>query len=1130
MKKIIKKNIYTVLLILIPITGWAQLDPDKMVNIRQFDGIDVADLLVDQRGILWANSLNQVRKYDGYNVTHFMVDNRDTGSLHSIVGINRLMQDSKENIWISGYGDINRYDYTNRTFSSYSVSAIRETSDTASVFYSPLSIAFYCMEEGDSGRVVFGFGPTFNSTSFNFDNLPENYTTLIYHDPEPDMMGRIENSSAHPFLGTYLMSEGLDNDIWLIDINGLFHLDKNLQLEWIPEIRKNTSRYINIAMKVDTEGNVWILSWPGELLVYNPVTKKVKSYALDNVVKEHPFKGLHYDMVFDKSGNLWIAWNKGILFFNGETEKSTYSDLLAGQLNPGLSVNCLCFDDFENLWIGTTIGLFKYFNRPSFNSWGYSKTDDRELINGWSSRIIEDHNGLIWISTTAEGYANNVMGITTYNPETGTFSSKSNNELIPGVIIDNMIGELLPGKILFNSNHGLYVYNSIQKKSTPVTVTGLPRDASITVLLNDKKTHTLLGTENGLYEIDSSLNVIHYFDLTRFGGSKTGLDISNSITGLVLEEKQGIWISTKDGLFFYTYNKQSIERQDLRTISSGKIYSQIINSIARTPDGTLWLGLWQGGLVHYNPAARSVETFSAADGMAGISVQGILYDEKQNQLWLSTFDGISVLNLNNKNFYNYYMEDGIRTLKYAEGAYLKTTSGLFIFGGLTGITYFDPAEFSAKALPPKVFISEFKVGDNIMQVDRFDSEGNQNNLFSLDYTQNNISIQYSGIQYDNPDKNRFSYRLLNFSDNWQEVKNVRSAYYYDLPPGTFTFQVKAANSNGLWSTPVSMSFEILPPWYRTWWAYAFYVLVIGLGIFTIDRTQRKRLVRKERERAENERKEKELEHAKAIEKAYTELKATQSQLIHSEKMASLGELTAGIAHEIKNPLNFVNNFSEVSRELLDEMKTELQNKNDKEVAGLIEDLKQNLDKINQHGKRADSIVKGMLLHSRGTSGEKSLTDINDLLDQYVNLTYHGMRAQDKEFNITIEKNYDESLEKINVVPQDISRVFLNIINNGCYAANEKKKLTGDNFQPTLKVSTKNLKDKVEIRIADNGNGIPKDILDKIFQPFFTTKPTGEGTGLGLSLSYDIVTKVHGGELEVETKEGEGTSFKILLPK
>jgi len=274
---------------------------------------------------------------------------------------------------------------------------------------------------------------------------------------------------------------------------------------------------------------------------------------------------------------------------------------------------------------------------------------------------------------------------------------------------------------------------------------------------------------------------------------------------------------------------------------------------------------------------------------------------------------------------------------------------------------------------------------------------------------------------------------------------------------------------------------------------------------------------------------KNLEEAKnKIELTLIELKSAQAQLVHSEKMASLGELTAGIAHEIKNPLNFVNNFSEMSSELLDEMKIELEKNNIKEVIEIVTDLKQNLEKINLHGKRADSIVKGMLLHSRGSSGEKTLTDINELLDQYVNLAYHGMRAQNKEFNITLEKDYDNSLEKINVVPQDISRVFLNIINNACYAAYERKKLSGDSFDPVLKVSTKNLKDKVEIRIGDNGNGIPADFIDKIFQPFFTTKPTGEGTGLGLSLSHDIV-KAHGGDVKVKTNVGKGTVFTIDLP-
>jgi len=259
-----------------------------------------------------------------------------------------------------------------------------------------------------------------------------------------------------------------------------------------------------------------------------------------------------------------------------------------------------------------------------------------------------------------------------------------------------------------------------------------------------------------------------------------------------------------------------------------------------------------------------------------------------------------------------------------------------------------------------------------------------------------------------------------------------------------------------------------------------------------------------------------------------DLKNTQSQLIQSEKMASLGELTAGIAHEIQNPLNFVNNFSDVNRELVAELKAEIKKGNIEEVNAIADDIEANEEKINHHGKRADSIVKGMLQHSRSSSGKKEPTDINALTDEYLRLAYHGLRAKDKSFNADIKTEFDNSIGKINIIPQDIGRVILNLINNAFYAVDEKKKRIGNGYEPTILVSTKKGNGKVEIKVADNGNGIPQKVLDKIFQPFFTTKPTGQGTGLGLSLSYDIV-KAHGGELKVETKEGEGSEFVIQLP-
>ena len=338
---------------------------------------------------------------------------------------------------------------------------------------------------------------------------------------------------------------------------------------------------------------------------------------------------------------------------------------------------------------------------------------------------------------------------------------------------------------------------------------------------------------------------------------------------------------------------------------------------------------------------------------------------------------------------------------------------------------------------------------------------------------------------------------------------------------------------------------------------------LEIALFKLDRTEKVKrttaiLLEETIEELENKRKAIEDTNA-ALSRSLEELKAAQAQLIQSEKMASLGELTAGIAHEIQNPLNFDNNFSEVSAELLDEMKDELAKGNTQDAIEMAEDIKQNLQKILTHGKRADGIVKGMLQHSRKSSGQKEPTDINALADEYLRLAYHGIRAKDHSFNATIKTDFDPRIGLVNIIPQDIGRVILNLITNAFYAVSSMPPLPpdssapwppegGKNYDPTVSVSTKLLKSPVaelsnkdaskqvealgdlgvHVSVHDNGPGIPAHILDKIFQPFFTTKPTGQGTGLGLSLSYDIV-KAHGGELKVETKEGEGSTFIIQLP-
>lgn len=342
------------------------------------------------------------------------------------------------------------------------------------------------------------------------------------------------------------------------------------------------------------------------------------------------------------------------------------------------------------------------------------------------------------------------------------------------------------------------------------------------------------------------------------------------------------------------------------------------------------------------------------------------------------------------------------------------------------------------------------------------------------------------------------------------------------------------------------------PFHEEWNNYfdtaIFFSIVWFFAMFFITRKQRKEMEREQLKAIELEKEFLQSETLKAkleiqvaertaellgqkeeLQKALEELKTTQVQLIQSEKMASLGELTAGIAHEIQNPLNFVNNFSEVSSELLEEMNEEIVKGDFEEVKNIASDIKKNLEKINFHGKRADSIVKGMLQHSRIGNTMKEPTNINKLADEYLRLAYHGLRAKDKSFNADLITDFDENLPKINVLTQEIGRVLLNLFTNAFYATHQKQKKLGETYKPMVSVKTA-LKDKaIEITVKDNGLGIPDAIKDKIMQPFFTTKPTGEGTGLGLSLSYDIVVKAHGGTITIDSRENDYTVFTILLP-
>lgn len=513
--------------------------------------------------------------------------------------------------------------------------------------------------------------------------------------------------------------------------------------------------------------------------------------------------------------------------------------------------------------------------------------------------------------------------------------------------------------------------------------------------------------------------------------------------------------------------------------------------------------------------------FGVLSENAEISSENVLLSEDELGRVLVIFGNNKKLALPQPNG-GYILEDSPINLFTGEiiTAFFSEPDGTIWLASDEGLIRIDGTKKTPTEKNFPVYITSAIAGqDTLIRI----SQKGEVNFPELGFKNNSVRFDFASPFFEQEKRTVYQTLLEGFEDDWSSWSNNSYKEYTNLSPGQYTFRVRARNIYNNLSDEAVLTFIILSPWYAKWWAYLIYILLLFLLVTAIVKWRSRKL------KIENRMLEEKVhERTQQLENSLVNLKSTQAQLIQSEKMASLGELTAGIAHEIQNPLNFVNNFSEVSNELIDEMNEVLDDGNIDEAKEISQDLKQNLEKINHHGKRADAIVKGMLEHSRTNSGERTEIDINALCDEYLRLSYHGLRAKDKSFNAVFQTDFDPNLPKINVVAQDIGRVLLNLINNAFYVVNEKSKEGEVNYEPLVEVTTRKTGSGFEISVKDNGNGIPDHIKDKIFQPFFTTKPTGEGTGLGLSLSYDIV-KSHGGEIKIESIEGQGAEFILNLP-
>jgi signal transduction histidine kinase len=800
-------------------------------------------------------------------------------------------------------------------------------------------------------------------------------------------------------------------------------------------------------------------------------------------------------------------------FFIIDQEGRALSQFTAKNSITDQSVYSFHLDNTQNLWVGTNAGLSKielFSPVTRFDSDQY-EVGNLLSLNAFGKDLYIGGSTTVLYIDQADGVIKPVKNL----PNTQVFDlAEDGNQVIATGVglyeIQKDVATLIPEtesfqtlKILISKKHPGYIFASgnygIQVFKRSLAGSGKYKYESIGPISQvQRSVYSLAEDEFGEIWGGTQAGILYRVQIPKTASEN--LDVSNSkvvefsdkegvrgLSGLIVNVGSKVYTSGIDGFYYFDHASESFIRDNVLSFS---------DEVANINLDTYGLGADKYGNVTLD--------FRGEKRLAKLQSDGsYILQEYPYNLLTASFSG------------SWYTE-------------LK---GIFWFGTDEGLLRVDPNSTYKTDYPTPLYFNTVVSGENKLALPEFFG----NDTPELQYKGNKINFSYVSPFFVKENRMQYQTFLEGLDEDWSEWETKTSREFSNLPYGSYTFRVRAKNTFNTLSDEITYNFVILPPWYATWWALLLYFIAFGLLVYGLVRFQTGRVLAREKDRNRD----KELAHAKEIEKAYRDLKATQSQLIHSEKMASLGELTAGIAHEIQNPLNFVNNFSEVSEELIDEMREEIEKGNMEMVVGISNDLKENLTKIKHHGKRADRIVKGMLEHSRSTTTDKKPTNLNALAEEFLRLSYHGLRAKDKSFSADFDSDLDYNLPHVNVVAQDVGRVILNLINNAFYAVGKRAtdlKDTGqsdETYQPKVIVQTRKIDlagdaGGVEICIKDNGAGIPNAIKDKIFQPFFTTKPTGSGTGLGLSLSYDII-KAHGGDLRVKSTEGEGAEMIIFLP-
>ncbi|TXE20051.1 hypothetical protein ES692_01995 [Psychroserpens burtonensis] len=1125
----------------------------------------VIAMVEDDLGYIWMGTQNGLVRYDGYDYKIYQLGTKET-NLDPITSVRSIFLDNNNTVWVStGSNGLFKYNRATDTFTQFiypekelSISYTIYTQDKAGNLWGTATNdyqEFYLWKLDPKGDFEF-FGKQFkNANHVDASHIYSAFTSqsgtvwfgtsngfYSYQGTDTPLKGYATSKDSNQTLDVGFIYEApSEKDIlWMIDIkeNKMLRFDTKTERITkfqpkperltVPSIDQNTLIGINSfnqnGIYEDKSKQLWFAGYDG-MVRFNRKTETMDYFKTGFDTNRAAFQKWLYDIKETKEGNLWLSSNDGLVYFNSKTTQ--FESYVPDAERPGSvfkneDLRVKMVDHTNTLWVGFSWAGANKSNakKSSFNIYKHDPKQDNSYPKEGCTPA-SGTKGYLWFS--------NENTIYKWQPNSDTFiKTFTANE---GERYSGKGHVTKAGNLYIATNKNLVFYELKTGRKETYSTENKVENGHLNQPTEDENGTIWLeaSTDKGIFSFDPKTKKFKHYpyrdNQEKSTPENTGALDDDRVLTTYVDQQHNFWVGTNHGSL-NLYN--SLNDNFITYTDTNDPAMSCITSIYEDTSGRLWVGTYQGGLFEFDRKnGKWTRQLNEGSGLLFNTVKSI-QEDASGYLWIKTDRGFSKVNpkdLSVKNFPLSTILTG-NTFNASYREFFKLEDGTFMTTLSNGIVVFYPAALDANPFPPKVQIESIGVINPEAETDALEPMLTYGkNGIQLTYEQNRVRFNYVGLQYDNPAVNTYAFKLDGYDNEWVQAGTDRNFTYTNLSPGAYTFRVKAANSDGVWSTEnPSITIVISPPWWKTWWAYVLYSILFIIAISSFIAYRSAALKR------ENKLLEEKVSHrTNQLTKSIENLKSTQSQLIQSEKMASLGELTAGIAHEIQNPLNFVNNFSEVSNELIDEMNDELDQGDIEEAKAISVDIKQNLEKITHHGKRADSIVKGMLQHSQNSNGEKEPTNINALADEYLRLAYHGLRAKDKSFNADIKTDFDDSIGTIEIVAQDIGRVILNLITNAFYVVDEKKKSGIENYKPTVTVSTKKVNTTIEIRITDNGNGIPEHILNRIFEPFFTTKPTGKGTGLGLSMSYDIITKSNGGELKVNTIQGKGTTFIIKLP-